>query len=208
MKKTMILWILLIISLLVFAGCNDNSDNNMNNDMTQNNMIDNNNPMASNDVMEAMDEDEAMEEAPMMTNEGDLALDFELMDLEGNTVSLSGLSGEKVYVKFWASWCSICVAGLDELDELSSQENDFEILTIVSPDYNGESSLSQFKTWYEKQDMEHMTVLIDQDGDVARAYGVRAYPSSALIGSDGVMVHFVPGHLSGDVLINEFDKIY
>ena len=199
MKKIMILWILLMISLLVFAGCNDNSDNNMNNDMTQNNMMENNNPMASND---------AMEEEPMMSNEGDLAVDFELMDLEGNTVSLSGLSGEKVYVKFWASWCSICVAGLDELDELSSQENDFEILTIVSPDYNGETSLSKFKTWYEKQDMEHMTVLIDQDGDVARAYGVRAYPSSAFIGSDGVLVHFVPGHLNGDVLTKEFDKIY
>lgn len=207
----MILWILLMISLLVFAGCNDNSDKNMNNDMTQNNIMENNNSMASNNAMEekeAIEEDEAMEEELVMTNDGDLAVDFELMDLEGNTVSLSGLSGKKVYVKFWASWCSICVAGLEELDNFSAEDHDFEVLTIVSPDYNGETSLSKFKTWYEKQGMEHMTVLIDQDGDVARAYGVRAYPTSAFIGSDGVLVHFVPGHLNGDVLTKEFNKIY
>lgn len=32
------------------------------------------------------------------------APDFTLLDLEGNSVTLSELKGEKVYIKFWASF--------------------------------------------------------------------------------------------------------
>ena len=49
---------------------------------------------------------------------------------------MEDLAGEKVYVKYWASWCSICLAGLDELNTLAAQDNDFKVITIVSPDYN------------------------------------------------------------------------
>ncbi|GAA0791031.1 hypothetical protein GCM10008910_01570 [Faecalicatena orotica] len=36
-------------------------------------------------------------------NDGALAPDFEMMDLDGNTVKLSDFAGEKVYLKYWAS---------------------------------------------------------------------------------------------------------
>ena len=65
-----------------------------------------------------------------------LAPMFDLNDLEGDQVALADLAGEKVYVKYWASWCSICLAGLDELNTLAAQDNDFKVITIVSPDYN------------------------------------------------------------------------
>ena len=46
-------------------------------------------------------------------NRGALAPDFEMEDLKGNTVNLSDFAGEKVYLKYWASRCPICLGGLE-----------------------------------------------------------------------------------------------
>ena len=37
-------------------------------------------------------------------------------DIHGKTYKLEDLRGKKVYIKFWASWCSICLAGLKDVD--------------------------------------------------------------------------------------------
>src|SRR5690606_574517 len=71
-------------------------------------------------------------------NDGKAAPDFELVDLQGNTHSLSQYKGEKVYIKFWASWCSICLAGMNELNTLAGEDPEFNVLTIVSPSSNAE----------------------------------------------------------------------
>src|SRR5699024_8849219 len=39
---------------------------------------------------------------------GNIAPDFELETLEGDTVKLSDYRGEKVIVNFWATWCPPC----------------------------------------------------------------------------------------------------
>lgn len=137
----------------------------------------------------------------------EMAVAFELKDLDGNIISLVENNGEKVYVKFWASWCSICLAGLDELDELSGMDNDFKVYTIISPDYNGEKSEEKFRTWFEKQDQKNLIVLIDDGGIITRSYEVRGYPTSAFIGSDGSLIKTIPGHLSSQNIIDEFKNI-
>ena len=49
-------------------------------------------------------------------NAGNAAPVFSLMSVKGKEVSLEALKGEKVYLKFWASWCSICLAGMEDLN--------------------------------------------------------------------------------------------
>jgi thiol-disulfide isomerase/thioredoxin len=66
------------------------------------------------------------------------AQDFSLENLNGELVSLSDFRGDRVYIKFWASWCSICLSGLEELNTLSADVTDYKVLTIVSPGYKGE----------------------------------------------------------------------
>ena len=39
--------------------------------------------------------------------------------LEGKEVSLADYKGKKVYLKFWASWCPICLSGLADITQLS-----------------------------------------------------------------------------------------
>lgn len=153
-----------------------------------------------------MDEDKKMIEKEMM-NEGVMAPEFSLMDLEGNTVSLADLKGGKVYLKFWASWCPICLSGLDEIDILAAEMNDFKVLTVVAPGYNGEQNEEEFKEWFKTRGTENITVLLDEDGNVTKSYNVRGYPTSVFIGSDGVLVQALPGHISSEQIKTIFEQV-
>lgn len=139
----------------------------------------------------------------MMLNEGVMAPDFELSDIDGNTYMLSELKGNKVVLKFWASWCPICLAGLEELDTLMGMENDFEIYTIVSPGTNGEMTTEEFITWFKSLDYKNITVLLDGTGEIVKAYSVRAYPTVTFIGSDGVLIESLPGHKSNEEILEK-----
>jgi len=141
-------------------------------------------------------------------NKGEVAPMFDLMDLNGNQVALADLAGEKVYVKYWASWCSICLAGLDELNTLSLQDNDFKVISIVSPNFKGEQSIDDFTKWFKNQaTYQDITVLIDENGTWAKESGVRGYPTSYYIGSDGVLAKAAPGHISNEKIASVFNEI-
>lgn len=160
-----------------------------------------------------MSEASDMTETSNMINESDaVTMDtdpkhFTLKDVAGNTVSLNDFKGQKVYIKFWASWCSICLAGIDEIDQFSGEMNDFVILTVASPDYNGEQSEADFINWYGGLELKNMTTLLDPDGTVAKEYGVRAYPTSVFIDSEGSVSKTIPGHMSKESIMEMMNEI-
>lgn len=197
MKKVFIIMSLVMITALIAVGCRKPQ---MESETT----------IEKEDSLEEdmMDEEDTMSEEERMKNEGNQAPTFALMDTDGQTLSLEALIGEKVYVKFWASWCSICLSGMDELDELSGRSEEYKVITIVSPGYKNEKETEAFKLWYEGLNTENMIVLLDEDGVYAREYGVRAYPTSAYIGSDGVLVKVLPGHVNEATINESFRNIF
>ena len=65
--------------------------------------------------------------------------------LDGKQVSLADYKGKKVYLKFWASWCPICLSGLADITQLSEMPpKDSVILTVIAPGVNREKSLEDF----------------------------------------------------------------
>ena len=54
---------------------------------------------------------------------GDMAPDFELVDLEGNKHRLSDYRGEGVFLNFWGTWCGPCKK---EMPYMENQHNAFE----------------------------------------------------------------------------------
>lgn len=181
--KTPVTLVLLATSLLLLTACTSATD--MGSEKT--------NPKVSN--------------SEMVATESIMATDFSLMDLEGNTVSLTSLQGKPVYIKFWASWCSICLAGLADIDKLSAEDTDYEIYTIVSPNFNGEQSEADFKEWFKSLSYKNIKVLLDTDGSVAKAYGIRAYPTSVVIDSKGNLVKTAPGHMENDMIQETMNKL-
>lgn len=144
---------------------------------------------------------------PAAMNKGDAAPAFTLTDLKGDSVQLTDFEGKKVYVKYWASWCSICLAGLEELNNLAGEDHDFQVITIVAPNYKGEKSATAFTKWFNRQPYDNLTVLLDEDGVWAKRFQVRAYPTSYYIGSDGILVKALPGHASNEQIIETLDEI-
>ena len=132
-----------------------------------------------------------------MMNKKDM-YDFTLKDLDGNDYKLSDNKGKKVYMKFWASWCSICLTGLEDLDKLAGENNDFEIVTVVAPERNREMDTTAFKKWFKELDLKNIKVLFDETGEVTEHYGIKVYPTSVYVSSNGTDTTVKAGHNSND----------
>lgn len=145
---------------------------------------------------------------PAEKNAKNMAPSFELVDLEGTQQNLVDYAGQKVYIKFWASWCSICLSGMEELNTLAGEENDFAVLTIVSPSSNAEKSSESFVKWFKGfPNAENITVLLDEGGTFFEEYGVIGYPTSVYIASDGTLIKSQTGHFSNEEIKNKFETI-
>ncbi len=134
------------------------------------------------------------------------APDFELTDLNGDVYRLSDLQGENIYLKYWASWCPICLAGLEEVNTLSGLETDFLVLTIVTPDANGEMNATDFQEWFQKLGYNNLIVLLDSDGELAKELQIRAFPTSIYIDSNGQILDTKVGNQTNEDIITYFDK--
>ena len=143
-----------------------------------------------------------------MAKQGEAVPDFELMGVDGKTYRLSDYKGKKVYLKFWASWCSICLASLPDTDELAKEAgDDFVILTVVSPGQKGEQAEGDFQKWYQGLDYKNLPVLLDPSGQLLASYGVRSYPTQAFIDKEGKLVKIQPGFMDKASIVESLKSI-
>ena len=117
-----------------------------------------------------------------------------LKDVNGMSYSF-GKDGKPTYVKFWASWCPICLSGLEDIDSLSKEMKDFEVITVVSPGLVGEKKTEDFKKWYKSLGYKNIKVLLDEKGELTKMLNVRVYPTSAVLNKSGKVEKVLPGHL-------------
>lgn len=128
--------------------------------------------------------------------------------LDGKEVSLADYKGKKVYIKFWASWCPICLSGLADITQLSEMPpKDSVVLTVIAPGVNREKSLEDFKEWFMGVDYHSLTVLVDKDGQFLKKLGVVGYPTSAFIDANGKVVRVQPGHVSNDDIVKTLESL-
>lgn len=135
----------------------------------------------------------------------DDVFEFELKNIDGNMVRLSDFKGKKVYLKLWASWCSICLNSLDETDKLA-ENDDFVVISMVAPLIRGEKDGESFKKWYTKLGYKNLPVLFDEGGKVMDELGVFAYPSYVFFDENGKITHSGPGHVSNKKIIEIMSK--
>ena len=121
--------------------------------------------------------------------------DFMLKDIHGKEYRLSDFKGKKVFIKFWASWCSACMATIGETNRLAGENGDFVVLSVVTPGVGGEMKKEDFIKWFDTLGYKNIPVLLDEGGEVTRRYGVRFYPTAALIDSSGKVEDVIPGHI-------------
>ena len=126
--------------------------------------------------------------------------DFSLPDINGETVQLSDYAGKVVLINAWATWCPPCIAEMPDLHAYYQAHKDdgFVILAI-----NGGES-AEVVAAFATQNGLTFPVLVDPTTRFLTSLGITSYPTSILVGSDGVVqaVHvglFTPQALEQEV---------
>lgn len=118
---------------------------------------------------------------------GERAPAFGLPGPAGATVNLEALRGRVVLVDFWASWCAPCKLSFPWLGELQARLGP-RGLQVVAVNLDREARAAEaFLRALEPQMRAPLLVAFDPAGDTPRRYGVKAMPTSVLIGADGVV---------------------
>ena len=121
----------------------------------------------------------------------------QLKDINNKPVSLDKYKGKKVYIKVWASWCPICLSGLNEINSLSADKNkNFTVITIVSPGLKGEKPTDKFIQWYKGLNYKNITVLLGEKGTVIKRAKVLGYPANIILDSNLNIISTSQGHMN------------
>ena len=123
---------------------------------------------------------------------GTRAPEISVLDLNEQTVKLSDFKGQVVIVRFWATGCKACVAGMPVLDEFSKPYRD-KGLTVLAVNMGNSKPLVQAFAKGLK-----LTYPVFQDPALiaAKKYGVRAVPSTYFIDRKGVARSFAVGEIT------------
>jgi len=120
-------------------------------------------------------------------NQGQLATDFTLTDLNGKKVNLSSFKNKKaVILSFWATWCPYCVREIPKLKKLHSKFAN-KGLEIISINIAANDPISRVIEFEKRQTLPY-SVLYDKDQTVSRTYAVSGIPVSLIIDSDGLII--------------------
>lgn len=124
------------------------------------------------------------------------AASFTLTTLEGDTISLEDYRGKVVLLNFWASWCSSCRSEMASLEsyEQTHQEEGLVVLGI-----NYEEDPATVRSFIADAAVT-FPMLLDEDGEVAAAYGVVGLPTSYFVDCEGRIMGFWPGAVSASAL--------
>lgn len=144
---------------------------------------------AAREQLEATQDESGMDPdqpAPDHPTIGKAAPDFTLKTLvDSREVSLASLKGKVVVLDFWATWCAPCIAGLPTMDEVTGRFKDQGVEFFAVDLRESTERVRKFmdgKKW-------DFTVLMDEQGGVAREFGVGGIPHSVLIDREGVIRH-------------------
>ena len=115
---------------------------------------------------------------------GNLAYDFKLQDIDGNSVSLTDFRGQPVIINFWATWCAPCRIEMPELQATYEKyKNDGLVILALDQDESPEVVRSFFRDEFGLT----FTPLLDVEQAIAQQYGVFNFPSSFFVNADGVI---------------------
>ena len=122
------------------------------------------------------------------------APEFSLVDLDGNTVSLSDYEGSAVVINFWSTWCGPCKIEHPVLLRAPERYPGAVFLGII---YQDEAQKAQAYLRTAGSAYPH---LIDPSGRISIDYGVTGVPETYFIDANGRIVYKHKGALSVSIL--------
>ena len=117
--------------------------------------------------------------------------ELDLNDLDGQRWTLGAHLGQVVVLNFWATWCEPCRLEMPSLQAMAARLRP-QGLVVCAVNYKEPVPL--IRQFLERLPFKP-TILLDADGDAASEWTPRVFPSSVLIGRNGLPVATVLGDL-------------
>lgn len=113
-----------------------------------------------------------------------IAPDFTVTTLEGQTLKLSDLRGKVVLLNFWGTWCGPCRREMPDLQALYSQYGDVDFVILGLAVRDKQAAVAAFR------DENKLTFLLalDDANAVTLQYAIPGQPSTFVIGKDGTIL--------------------
>lgn len=117
-------------------------------------------------------------------------------------------SNKPTLIKFWASWCPLCLSELEQTQALATDPElaRVNLWTLASPGVLGEMPLADFQRWYSSLDYPDLPLQLDPKGEWVRHFGVQVYPTWVLLSSDGKLLRQVRGSLNKEQILTLLDN--
>jgi len=134
---------------------------------------------------------------------GSVAPDFELLDINGETVRLSDYLGRPVILNFWATWCAPCRVEMPDLQRAQDEFGDDgpQVLTV-----NQKESAEQVAEFFDEVGLT-LPALLDSKGDVSVTYGAFFLPTTVIVGPDGIVAAVHRGMITRNALNGYLEQI-
>ena len=120
---------------------------------------------------------------------GQPAPDFQLQNLDGQSISLSDFKGKPVLINFWATWCGACVYEMPYMQEIYDEWSGQGLMLLAINVGEGSSTVKEFMQSHNLS----LPVLLDADGAVFRRYNVMLFPTTFFIDKDGIVQEKIIG---------------
>ena len=114
-----------------------------------------------------------------------------LADAEGFERKLGDWKGKTVVVNFWATWCEPCREEMPSLERLRTRMGEERLAVVAINVGESPERVARFR----RDVAISFPVLFDRQGDTARQWKVRGYPTSYVIGPDGRIRYYFVGEL-------------
>ena len=134
---------------------------------------------------------------------GDVAPDFALVDLDGESHQLSDYKGQGVFLNSWGTWCAPCKK---EMPAMGRQYQVYKDQGVQVLAVNIAESDMKVRTFAEQYGMTFPT-LIDTTKSVMQAYNVKPLPTTILINPDGKIVKIITGEMSENDIKGYMEQI-
>lgn len=125
---------------------------------------------------DATESDEASESVP--------AMDFTVINEDGESVTLSSLFGKPIVINFWASWCSPCKAELPDFWEAYNKYGDEVQFMMVNMTDGARETVEAAKEYMASAGYD-FPLYFDTTQEAAYTYAVYSIPMTFFIDTDG-----------------------
>ena len=138
---------------------------------------------------------------------GKKAADFQLTDLNGNTVTLDNYKDKVIMLNFWATWCGPCRVEIPDFIKMTDKYEDDGLVIVGIGGFR--EDLNKIKPFVKENGMNYPILFVKPENiqSLVDSYGgIRGIPTTFLIDKNGIIRHKWVGPRSEEVFMEEISK--